>query len=106
MPEHAEYQDVYDVSYTLANDSPKPIKLIDASVTFSDALGEQFYGIRLDKDVAVQPGKEQSFEGEYTRNQFEPQQARLATMNKADVVAKLIVRAIVFGDNAVAKYGP
>jgi hypothetical protein len=95
-----EYTECYRIAYTLRNDFSKPIKLIDASIDFSDLLGEAIFGIKLKEDVRIEPGSEVSSTGNYGINQFRTSERRLAEIPPADVQARLRVRAIVFGDNS------
>lgn len=92
---------MYHISYSLLNSYEKPIKLIKGTLQFQDLLGEHIYGIQLDQDVRLSPGKESSFQGDYARNQFIPEQQRLAGMVKSDIVVKLLVTTVVFSDNTV-----
>ena len=101
-PRDGEYgQSYYRITYTLANGYDKPIKLLKGSIRFEDLLGERVYTIALDQDVKLAPGKETNFRGDYRRNQFISEDARLAAMSKSDVVVKLNVDTVVFGDNTV-----
>jgi hypothetical protein len=97
------FGDLYFIKYTLHNNSDKSIKLIDGSLRFSDLLGESVYGIKLDKDVIIKPGSDASFSGNY--NRFGLNADRLARMSKSDVAAALEIRAIIFVDNSVVRFG-
>lgn len=99
---NGEYgQMIYWISYTLLNGYEKPIKLIKGSLQFQDLLGERVYGIALDQDVKIAPGKECNFGGDYRRNQFIASEQRLAAMSKGDVLVRLVVETVVFADNTV-----
>jgi hypothetical protein len=99
-------QNYYAITLALKNNAPKDIKLIDASVLFSDLLGNQVYGIKVSPDHLIPAGKVISDKGQYSVNQFIAEQARMAQMKKEDIKATLIVRKLVFADNSVGEYSP
>jgi len=102
--EYSQYH--YTVTLTLKNNSDKDIKLIDASVQFGDLLGSHIYGIKVTPDDLIPAGKAVTDNGDYSVNQFMPEQARLAQMKKEDVKATLIVQKLVFTDNSIGEYSP
>lgn len=105
--QRGQYSDYhYRITLTVKNNSEKEIKLIDATVQFSDLLGAQIYGIKVTPDRHIQAGKTVTDTGEYRVNQFVPEQARLAQMKKEDVKATLVVSKLVFADNTVGEYSP
>ena len=91
----------YAIQLELTNNSAKGIKLIDASVQFSDLLDESIYGLKVDPDLKIPPGKKIVDSGKYGINQFIPSQARMRSMNIEDIKCLLVVRRIVFDDNSV-----
>ncbi len=99
-------QNYYAITLTLKNNAPKDIKLIDASVRFSDLLGNQVFGIKVSPDRLISAGESVNDNGEYSVNQFIAEQARMAQMKKEDIKATLIVRKLVFADNTVGEYSP
>jgi hypothetical protein len=102
--EYSNYN--YKITLTLKNNSKKDIKLIDASVQFADLLGARIYGIKVTPDHLIPPGQTITDSGEYSVNQFMPEQARLAQMKKEDVKATLVVSKLVFTDNSIGEYAP
>jgi len=99
-----DFGDFYRISYTLGSDYAQAIKLIDGEIEFADLLGEKMYAIRVNKDLAIAPGKPAMDVGDYRINSFLPGEARLGQVARADVAAKLLVRALVFADNSVVKF--
>ena len=91
----------YSITYNLKNSYKKGIKLMDASIQFSDLLGEHLYGIKVEPDLKIAPGSNVKEEGTYDVNRFMSEQMRMSKMDKKDVIAKLVVRKIVFDDNTV-----
>ena len=106
QPHKGDVEDFYRISYTLANGYDKSVKLIDASIQFDDLLGNNVYGIIVEKDVAILPGKEVSLKGDFRRNLFMPEQQRMSAMAKSDIVTRLVVRNVVFADNSILKLSP
>jgi hypothetical protein len=102
--EYSNYN--YKITLTLKNNSEKDIKLIDASVQFSDLFGSHIYGIKVTPDHVIPAGKTITDSGQYSVNQFMPEQARLAQMKKEDVKATLVVSKLVFTDNTIGEYAP
>jgi hypothetical protein len=99
-----DFGETYLITYSLANDYKQAVKLVDGEVAFSDLLGETVYTIRLTKDVTIAAGGIAVESGQYPINQFLPREERLGQLAKADVAAKLILRAVVFTDNTIAKF--
>lgn len=96
----------YLISLTLHNTGTKAIKLIDASVGFSDLLDAHIYGIRVSPDLTIGPGETYVDSGSYHINQFVNEQMRMKDMKKADVKASLDVRKVVFSDNTILTVNP
>ena len=99
-----DFSNFYRITYVLKNNYEKPIKVIDGSLQFTDLLGEVIYTIRLTKDAYIGPGKQVSSTGDYGINQFLPGQDRMGGMPKTDIIPKIVVRSVVFGDNTIAKF--
>jgi len=62
--EYSQYH--YTITLTLKNNSDKDIKLIDASVQFSDLLGSQIYAIKVAPDHLIPAGKAVTEKGDYS----------------------------------------
>jgi hypothetical protein len=91
----------YSITYTLKNQHKKGIKLIDASLHFSDLLGTIVYTIKLNQDVRIPAEGTSQSSGQWPINSFEPEQGRLARIPKDDVVTTLVIRRVVFDDNTI-----
>lgn len=96
-----DFGSYYEISYTLQNNYPKKIKLLDASIQFKDLLGEHIYGIKVEPDVKIDSKGSRSESGLFRINQFMNEHFRMRKMDKKDIVAELVVRKIVFDDNTV-----
>ena len=102
-----QYSDYnYKITIGLKNSANKDIKLIEASVQFTDLLGAHIYGIKVTPDHLIPAGHSITDSGEYHVNQFEPEQARLAQMKKEDIKGTLVVSKLVFTDNTIGEYAP
>ena len=99
--EKGRHSSNYNIKYSLSNGYKKNIKLLDASIHFSDLLGEHLYGIKITPDLKIKVGELKADGGIYGINRFMNEQARMAKMDKKDIVAKLVIRKIVFDDNTI-----
>lgn len=91
----------YKITYTLKNKADKIIKLNQSAIEFRDLLGEKVYGIKVDQDLKMPPGKEITDTGYYDANPFIPGQMRLKEMAKENVKAELLVSKAVFSDDSI-----
>ncbi len=92
----------YKITYTLKNRADKTIKLNQSAIEFRDLLGEKVYGIKVNQDLKMPPGKEITDTGYYDANPFIlPGQMRLKEMAKENVKAELVVSKAVFSDNSI-----
>ncbi len=91
----------YNLGIKIANGYYKPIKLIDGTCIYRDALGEAVFSAALQKDVKIPAGGSVEIGGFYTFNRFEDGKFRLKNMDKSDVTAHLQIRRIVFSDNTI-----
>ena len=98
-----DFGDSYSIKYTLHNGYDKKIKLIDGTLRFSDLLGATVYAIKLDKDVSILSKKDGSFSGSYSR--YGADADRMANMLKSDIATTLVIRAIIFSDNSIVRFG-
>lgn len=97
----SDFSGSYRIRTLIKNTGSKGIKMVEASVVFSDLLDNRLYAIGLDPDIYVAPGAEKDDTGTYRINQFMNEQTRMKSMKKEDVKATLVVRKIVFSDNSV-----
>jgi hypothetical protein len=93
------------ITYVLKNRTDKSIKLVDASIVFTDLLGEKLIAIKLFPDRRYSAGEPATVSGVWDVNQFEPSQLRMATMDHDDVKATLVIRKVVFSDNTIWSAG-
>lgn len=97
----SDFGPYYNITLKLRNAGAKSIKLVDASVQFSDLLDDHLYGVKVTPDVSIAPGKTYIDKGQYRINRFINEQTRMRDMKKADIKATLLVRRVVFTDNTV-----
>lgn len=60
----------YAITLTLRDNETKQIKLVDASVAFSDLLDQHMYGIKISPDQTIAPGQRHTVLGDYPVNRF------------------------------------
>jgi hypothetical protein len=96
----------YAITLTLRNTETKQIKLVDASVAFSDLLDQHMYAIKISPDQTIAPGQRHTVLGDYPVNEFISDQLRMKDLKKADIKARLTVRRVVFSDNTVLEVKP
>lgn len=76
-----------------ANATTKPIKMLDATIWFTDALGGSIGGAKIDRDARIQPGAKAQSTLRYV-GAFE----RLPALDKQDVEALACASAVLFED--------
>jgi len=72
-----DYEKKHVFSYALKNQTQKDIKLVDASIVFSDRVGSELITIRVLPDVVYPPGTPVPVTGKWPTNLFKPEEARL-----------------------------
>jgi hypothetical protein len=102
-PAEYRFAEYWRITYTLKNDYAKTAKLIDGALEFSDLFGARIYGVRLLRDVKIDPSQEQTFSGNYNHSSGGDDQ-RLRLMSHEDVKVVLRVRLLMFGDNTVLEF--
>jgi hypothetical protein len=70
-------QNHYSITLNLKNNSNQEIKLIDASVQFTDLLKSEMYRIKVNPDRLIPAGEAVTDTANYSINQFIPEQARM-----------------------------
>src|SRR6266576_7326173 len=93
-------QHFYTIMLNLKNNADKDIKLIDASVYFYDLQENQVFGIKVNPERSIPAGQVIAEKGDYSVNEFSPEQVRMAQMKKEDIKATLVVQKLVFADNS------
>jgi len=102
----SSYEYFYRITLRLRNTQNKQIKLVDASVAFSDLLDQHMYGIQIPPDLTIAPGQRHTESGDYPVNEYINEQVRMKDMKKADIKAHLTVRRVVFSDNTILQVNP
>ena len=97
-------QHFYTITLNLKNNADKDIKLIDASVYFYDLQENQVFGIKVNPERSIPAGRVITEKGDYSVNEFSPEQVRMAQMKKEDIKATLVVQKLVFADNSAGEY--
>lgn len=85
-----------NLKITFKSHLKKPIRLIDASAGFKDALGERIASLAIERDTSVSPGEEFHHNGRWGQFTFE----RLLKLNPEDVIPYACVRAVIYTDGA------
>lgn len=88
------------ISVTYRFDGDAPIRMIDASIIFDDALGRMITLVPIDPDQTMSPGETLSASilspNEYIK--------RLLTLRREDILACGHVIAVVYADGTVEKF--
>jgi hypothetical protein len=100
-----DYEKKHVFTYALKNQTQKDIKLVDASIVFSDRLGNELMTIKVLPDVVYPPGTPVSTKGAWPTNSWKPEESRLRIMNREDVIPTLVVHRVVFADNTIWSAG-
>ncbi|MFP5078317.1 hypothetical protein ACLE20_13495 [Rhizobium sp. YIM 134829] len=85
---------------TIRFKTEKPIRMIDGSFGFEDALGERVASARMDRDAAIPAGGTHTQDGIWGPNTFE----RLLKLRKEEVKPFTCVRAILFEDGSKQEF--
>lgn len=81
-------------------DAEKPIRMIDASAGFRDALGGSIASFSIKRDTAITPGQEFTQTGEWGLNTFE----RLLNLKYDEVETFTCVRAVLYDDGTKERF--
>lgn len=100
-------EDRHTITLSFRNTGTKEIKLIDATVRFTDLLDETLLSIKVPPDQNIVPGRLAVHKGYYSVGMFDQGgQARLRDMKKENIRATLKVRRLVFSDNTILQVEP
>ncbi|MHB2265657.1 hypothetical protein [Aliihoeflea sp. PC F10.4] len=88
------------ISLSYAYDGDAPFRMIDSTVTFSDALGSLIAVVRIDRDAGLEPGQASKLE----ITSFGPRLPRLAELERSDVRVDTCTMAIVYVDGTVVEF--
>jgi hypothetical protein len=84
----------------LTNVGDKSFRMIDAVVSFNDVLGEDISRIELGRELRASPGEQISYAGVLTAGS-----GRLSRMRPSTVVTSVQVRAVLYEDGTVKRFG-
>lgn len=100
--QQVKFETYYALDIELLNNFDKPIKEIDARVSFKNLLGGHLYSITLNPDSNIPAGGTILDQGGIRDNsRLISNWHQLRKINPQDVKAELVVRKIVFADNSV-----
>lgn len=89
------------VTITYKNLSDHPIKMIDASLSFSDALGERISSVALGRDIKIAAGAEKSEKFLMSGSiGFE----RLTKLDKSDAEGTICTKAVMYDDGTKQQF--
>lgn len=100
--ENAAGREALEVRVSITNKTTKAVRMIDGYSAFVDVLGRDVASTPVPKDLHISPG--QTVDVEPFRLPRGGVFDRLATMNRADVVAAFCTRGVVFEDGEVMRY--
>ncbi|MDR2309788.1 MAG: hypothetical protein LBE54_02245 [Brucellaceae bacterium] len=86
--------DTNEMTAIFKSHAEKPIKMIDASAGYKDALGGRIGSFALERDVAIAPGGSHTETGRWGQNTFE----RLLKLKPEEVTTSVCVRAVLYDD--------
>ncbi|MQX45591.1 hypothetical protein [Sinorhizobium medicae] len=92
--------DEAEVAVTLASSLKKPARMIDASVVFSDALGQRIGQISADFSEKLAIGATYTTEGSYAGTKLD----RAAKLNRQDVNVAACLRGVVYEDGTKEQF--
>ena len=96
----AEDSDTNRLDTSFRFNGTSAIRMIDASVGFSDILGGRIASFAMDRDVSLTPGQEFALSGLWGPYTFE----RLLDLKAEDVTVQVCVRAVVHADGTVERF--
>jgi cell division septum initiation protein DivIVA len=103
--QQVKFDTYYALDVELKNNFDKPIKEIDARVTFKNLLGGHLYSITLNPDSSIPAGGTWLDQGGVRDNsRLLSNFHQMRKVNPQDVQAELIVRKIVFADNSILTF--
>ncbi|MDW9363591.1 hypothetical protein RWA02_17290 [Sinorhizobium meliloti] len=92
--------DEAEVAVTLASSLTKPARMIDASVVFSDALGQRIGQIPADFDEKLAIGATYTTGGSYAGTKLD----RAAKLDRHDVNVTACLRGVVYEDGTKEEF--
>lgn len=92
--------DTNEVTASFKSHAEKPIKMIDASAGYKDALGGRIGSFALDRDLAITPGEEFTETGKWGPHTFE----RLLKLKPEEVTTYTCVKAVLYTDGTKEEF--
>jgi hypothetical protein len=89
-----------ELSWTVRSNLDKPIRMIDASLGFQDALGERIASLSIDRDAAIPAKGTYSDKARWGPSTFE----RLLHLRKSEVEPFTCVRALLYDDGTKEEF--
>ena len=89
-----------ELNWTVKSSASKPIRLIDGSVGFKDALGGSIASQAIDRDAHIPANGTYSESGRWGQFTFE----RLLKLRREDVTPFTCVRAVVYDDGSKEQF--
>ncbi len=80
--------------------SDKPIRMIDAMVSFQDALGGSIASFEMNRDASIPAGGAVEETGRWGRYTFE----RLLNLRHDEVTTSICVKAVVYEDGTIERF--
>ncbi len=84
-----------NLTLSYVSNADKPVRMLDASAVFEDALGKMILAFNLDRDGALKSGELIKAERRLPKGDSYD---RLKTINHSDVKASICVRGVVYDD--------
>lgn len=85
---------------TFKSHADKPIRMIDASAGYIDALGERIGSFALERDVSIAPGATHTETGTWGLNTFE----RLLKLRPEEVTTFTCTKAVLYEDGTKVEF--
>lgn len=87
-----------DVTLKLKSEASAPIRMIDGTVWFSDALGGSLGGIAINRDLSIAP--KQTRDTTHSMAGF----TRLLKVDHADIVTRVAVCGVIYADGSKEEF--
>ena len=88
------------LTVTYSSTLPKPVRMIDASAGFIDALGGEIGRFTLERDVTLSVGREHTETGRWGLFTFE----RLLTLRHEEVQTFVCTRSVLYSDGTKEEF--
>jgi hypothetical protein len=92
----------YSLKIEFESIAERPVRMVEGSAYFSDALDRSLGSFKINPDLALAPGEKE--EQQWPRIIVATGEPRLAIVSPADVIAKICVDAVVNEDGSVERF--